>query len=60
MAIRAGRAERCGPLMPFTVMALWRHEDSPRARLRKWGAPLPMLRYRLKRQTQALEGEKTS
>jgi hypothetical protein len=59
-AIRAGRAERSGPLTPFTVMTLWRSDDSPRARLRKWGAPLPVLRYRLKRGTQAPLGEKTS
>ena len=59
-AIRAGRAERRGPLMPFTMMALWRRENPPRARPRKWGAPLPMLRHRLKRQTQAPGGEKTS
>ena len=59
-AICAGRAERRGPLTPFTVMALWRREVSLRAGLRKWGAPLPMLRYRLKRQPQAPGGEKTS
>ena len=59
-AIRARRAERRGPLMPFTVMALWHRDRSPQARPRKWVAPPPMLRYRLKRQTQAPGGEKTS
>lgn len=59
-AIRARRTERRGPLMPFTVMALWHRDHSPQARLRKWVAPPPMLRYRLKRQTQAPGGEKTS
>ena len=42
------------------MMALWHSDHSPQAGLRKWVAPPPMLRYRLKRQTQAPGGEKTS
>jgi hypothetical protein len=58
-AIATGRAERRDPLMPFTVMALWRQENSLQAGLRKWGVPLVRLRCRLKKQTQAAGGEKT-
>jgi hypothetical protein len=57
-----GRSARDGPsaatVNPFRLMSLWRPEHSPRADLRTWGAPLPLLRYRLKKQTQAPGGEK--
>jgi hypothetical protein len=48
-AIRMGRAERRDPTIWFTAMALWFPEHSPRAGLRKWGFPLALLTYRVKK-----------